>query len=117
MFKVKFTINAISFFSSSVVSLIIYLEIILIYRKVARREQRLPLLLPNCYVLLHVLLPTCCISSPIFFFLKNSIYFWLRWVFAAAHKLSLVVVSGGYPLVVVCRLLIVVVSLVAEHTR
>ena len=32
-----------------------------------------------------------------FFFLKNKfIYFWLRWVFVAAHGLSLVVASGGY---------------------
>ena len=35
------------------------------------------------------------------------IYFWLRWVFVAAHGLSLVAVSGG--------LLIAVTSLVAEH--
>ena len=32
-----------------------------------------------------------------FFFLINLfIYFWLCWVFVAVHKLSLVVVSGGY---------------------
>ena len=37
--------------------------------------------------------------------------FWgLCWVFAAAHQLSLVAVSGGYSLVVVYRRLIVVVS-------
>ena len=29
-------------------------------------------------------------------FLKKFIYFWLCWVFVAAHGLSLVVVSGGY---------------------
>ena len=34
------------------------------------------------------------------------IYFWLLWVFVAAHRLSLVAVRG---------LLIAVVSLVAEH--
>ena len=34
------------------------------------------------------------------------IYFWLHWVFVAAHRLSLVAV---------CGLLIVVASLVAEH--
>ena len=31
------------------------------------------------------------------FFKKIFIYFWLHWVFVAAHGLSLVVVSGGYP--------------------
>ena len=31
-----------------------------------------------------------------FFFLILFIYFWLRWVFVAAHGLSLVAVSGGY---------------------
>ena len=32
-----------------------------------------------------------------FFFLINLfIYFWLRWVFVAAHGLSLVAASGGY---------------------
>ena len=41
--------------------------------------------------------------------------FWLHWVLVAAHRLSLVVVSGGYSLVVVRRLLIEVASLVAEY--
>ena len=36
-------------------------------------------------------------------------------VFIAAHGLSLVVESGGYSLIAVCKLLIVVASLVAEH--
>ena len=49
------------------------------------------------------------------FFLNNFIYFWLCWVFIAAHMLSLVVVSGGYSLVVVHGHLIAVASLVAEH--
>ena len=50
-----------------------------------------------------------------FFFLINLfIYFWLRWVFVAVHGLSLVAASGGYSSVV-CRLLIAVASLVAEH--
>ena len=34
-------------------------------------------------------------------FLKNKFiyfYFWLRWVFVAAHGLSLVAASGGYSL-------------------
>ena len=40
-------------------------------------------------------------GSPKCFFLKRhflKIYFWLRWVFIAAHRLSLVGVSGGYSL-------------------
>ena len=54
-----------------------------------------------------------------FWYLKKYLfiycYFWLRWVFVAAHRLSLVVVSGGLIFVAVRRLLISVVSLVAEH--
>ena len=38
------------------------------------------------------------------------IYFWLCWVFVAAPGLSLVVVSRGYSLVEMHRLLIVVAS-------
>ena len=41
------------------------------------------------------------------------IYFWLRWVFVATRRLPLVVASRGYS--AVCRLLIAVDSLVAEH--
>lgn len=41
--------------------------------------------------------------------------YWLCWVFVAASELSLVAVSGVYSLTVVCRLLIVVPSLVTEH--
>ena len=49
-----------------------------------------------------------------FFFL---IYFWLCWVFVVACAgLSLVVASGGYSLVAVLRLPIVVASLVAKHS-
>ena len=49
-------------------------------------------------------------------FLKNIfIYFWLCWVFTAAHGLFLVAASGGYSLVTVHWLLIVVVFLVAEY--
>ena len=33
-----------------------------------------------------------------FFKIYLFYYFWLRWVFAAVHELSLVVVSGGYSL-------------------
>ena len=37
------------------------------------------------------------ISEPLSFFKINLfIYFWLRWVFVAAHGLSLVAASGGY---------------------
>ena len=35
---------------------------------------------------------------PLFFFLKNFIYFWLRCVFIAVHRLSLVVENRGYSL-------------------
>ena len=39
--------------------------------------------------------PAGCAS--LFFFLKGLyLFIWLRWVFIAAHGLSLVVVSGGY---------------------
>ena len=34
----------------------------------------------------------------IFFFIKILIYLWLRWVFIAAHRLSLVAVRGAPPL-------------------
>ena len=36
-------------------------------------------------------------------------------VFIAVHKLSLVVVSRGYSLVAVCRLIMIVASFVAKH--
>ena len=42
-------------------------------------------------------------------------FFWLCWVLVALHMLSPVAVSGGYPLVVVRGLLIVLTSLVVEH--
>ena len=49
------------------------------------------------------------------FFKKLFIYsFWPQWVFAAAHGLSLVVMSGSYSPAAVHRLLISVASLVAE---
>ena len=57
---------------------------------------------------------SCWHSLKNFFF---NYYFWLQWAFIAAHRLSLVEVSGGYSLVVAPRLLIVVASLVAEHRR
>ena len=40
------------------------------------------------------------------FFLNFTLYFWLRWVFIAARRLSLVAV---------CQLLIAVASLVVDH--
>ena len=50
------------------------------------------------------------------FFKRNLfIYFWLRWVFLAERRLSLVAASRDYSSVVVRRLLIAVASLVAEH--
>ena len=48
-------------------------------------------------------------------FIYLFIYFWLRCVFVAVRGLSLVAASGDYSFVAVCRLLIVVASLVAEH--
>ena len=43
------------------------------------------------------------------------IYLWLPWVFVAAHRLSLVAGEQELLFVAVRGLLIVVVSLVAEH--
>ena len=60
------------------------------------------------------------IPLPIFssFFLKIVslfvYYFWLCWVSVAVRRLSLFAAGGGYSLVAVCRLPIVVSSLV-EH--
>ena len=51
-------------------------------------------------------------SSKGSFFLKIN-YFWLVWVFLAAHRLSLFAVSKSYSLLAVCGLLIAVASL--EH--
>ena len=47
--------------------------------------------------------------------INGLIYFWLRWVFVAACRLSLVEASRDCSLVVVHRLLIAVASLLAEH--
>ena len=46
-------------------------------------------------------------------FLKLFIYFWLHWVFLAAHRPSLVAANGGYSRVAIHGILMVVVSLVA----
>ena len=43
------------------------------------------------------------------------IYFWLRWVFVAARGLFSSCREQGLLFVAVCRLLIVVASLAAEH--
>ena len=48
-------------------------------------------------------------SEPTLFF-----FFWLRWVFVAVRRLSLVAASGGLLFVVVRGLLIAMASLVAE---
>ena len=61
--------------------------------------------------------PFCKFScSKIWFIILLCIYFCLCWVFIAASGLSPVAVSRGYSLVEVCRLLIAVASLVAEHS-
>ena len=41
--------------------------------------------------------------------------FWLRWVFIAVHRLSLVAARGGLLFIAVRGLLIAVASLVVEH--
>ena len=48
-------------------------------------------------------------SLPFFFFKILFIFFWLLWVFVAAGRLSLIVVSGGYSCCSAWA------SLVAEH--
>ena len=52
---------------------------------------------------------TACV---LFTYFKNILYFWLHWIFIAAHGLSLVAASRLYPLVVELGLLIAAVSLV-----
>ena len=49
------------------------------------------------------------------FFFFYLFIFWLHWVFAGVHRLSLVAASRGYSLVVVHRLLTAVASPVSEH--
>ena len=71
------------------------------------------------YKPLEWFIPLICINhsyhSFFFKYIYLFIYFWLRWVFIAAHWLSLVAASGGLLFVAVRGLLIVVASLVAEH--
>ena len=49
------------------------------------------------------------------FFSFYVFIYWLCWVFVATYGFSLVAASGKYSVVEVCRLLIVMASLVAEH--
>ena len=53
----------------------------------------------------------CFFKNYLFCLFIYLFYFWLRWVFVAARRLSLVAVSGGLLFIAVCRLLIAVVSL------
>ena len=48
-------------------------------------------------------------------FLYKFIYFWLCWVFVVEWAFSLVAESRGSSLVAVCRLLVVLASLITEH--
>ena len=56
-----------------------------------------------------------CIIFDINALLYLFIYFWPAWVFIASCRLPLGAASGGYSLVEVHGLLIVVASLVAEY--
>ena len=49
-----------------------------------------------------------------FLFNEFFFFFWLHWIFVAAHRLSLVLVSGGYSPGAVSGLLMAVASFV-EH--
>ena len=51
----------------------------------------------------------------LYFFFSILFIYWLRWVFIAAHRLSLVAVGRGSSLVVACELLTVVASLILGH--
>ena len=57
---------------------------------------------------IHIVNFTLIIGQIVFFF-------WLHWVFVAAHRLSLVAVSGGYSSLRCAGFSITVASLVAEH--
>ena len=54
-------------------------------------------------------------SDYIYNYIYNFSYFWLCWVFVAAHRFSLVAVSKGSSLVAVRKLLTAVASLEEEH--
>ena len=55
---------------------------------------------PTCPVGLFFFLEshTVLLTVTLFIFICLFIYFWLRWVFVVAHRLSLVVASGRYSL-------------------
>jgi len=55
------------------------------------------------------------VVSTLFSLINEFIYFWLHWVFVAAHELSFIMASGGLFFIAVIRLLIAVASLIAEH--
>ena len=63
---------------------------------------------------LALVLLCCVIFGQLTVFKNNFIWFWFHWIFVAVQGLSLIAESGGYSVVVVLRLLIVVASLVAE---
>ena len=50
-----------------------------------------------------------------FFNILKNIYFWLRWVIVAAHGAFSSCGERGLLFIAVCRLVIAVASLVAEH--
>ena len=61
------------------------------------------------------LLQPFCVLEEIIFLKCLFIYCWLHWVSFAVPGLPLIAASRGSSLVVVCRLLIVVASLIVEH--
>ena len=61
------------------------------------------------------LLDPMTISQTCSFFPNKFIYFWLHWIFVAAHGLFLVAANRRYSLAVVHGLLIVGGSLVMQH--
>ena len=77
-----------------------------------------PLLIPlsDSFLLILITVAVSYTWEHVIIFLKRFfyLYFWLHWVFVAAHGLALVV-SGSRSPVAVCGLLIAVVSLGGEH--
>ena len=70
-----------------------------------------------CSILLLGLTPSFLIFLQSFLYssINTNFFFWLHWVFVAAHSLLLVAESRGRLFVVVFGLLFPVASLVAEH--
>ena len=56
-----------------------------------------------------------CLCPDLFIFLNYLFYFWLHWVLIAACRLSLVVASRSYSLVVVHKFLLAVAPLIADY--